>query len=126
MIRVIEYDVKHSDGRGTVLETYEQTYVEAVCDDAKPYTYAEALAICKEETGKVFEGAKAEEKYISKIETDVFKKKDIDETYEGTILLEEDAGAEKILDEVENYFIEAVPTDGCFEKIIFVFFIKKH
>ena len=101
-------------------------YVEAVCDEDKPYTYAEALAICKEETGKVFEGVMAEEKYISKIETDVFKKKDIDETYEGTILLEEDAGAEKILDEVENYFIEAVPADGCFEKIIFVFFIKKH
>ena len=62
-------------------------YVEAVCDEDKPYTYAEALAICKEETGKVFEGVMAEEKYISKIETDVFKKKDIDETYEGTILL---------------------------------------
>ena len=126
MIRVIEYDVKHSDGRGTVLETYEQTYVEAVCDEDKPYTYAEALAICKEETRKVFEGAKAEEKYISKIETDVFRKKDIDETYEGTILLEEDAGAEKILEEVENYFTETVPADGSFEKIIFVFFIKKH
>ena len=42
-------------------------YVEAVCDEDKPYTYAEALAICKEETRKVFEGAKAEEKYISKI-----------------------------------------------------------
>ena len=126
MIRVIEYDVKHSDGRGTILDTYEQAYVEAVCDEDKPYTYAEALAICKEETRKVFEGAKAEEKYISKIETDVFRKKDIDETYEGTILLEEDAGAEKILEEVENYFIEAVPTDGCCEKIIFVFFIKKH
>ena len=55
-----------------------------------------------------------------------FKKKDIDETYEGTILLEEDAGAEKILDEVENYFIETVPADGRFEKIIFVFFIRKH
>ena len=38
MIRVIEYDVKHSDGRGTVLEPYEQTYVEAVCDEDKPYT----------------------------------------------------------------------------------------
>lgn len=125
MIRVIEYDVKHSDGRGTILETYEQTYVEAVCDEAKPYTYAEALAICKEETRKVFEGAKAEEKYISKIETDVFRKKDIDETYEGTILLEEDAGAEKILEEVENYFTETVPADGRFEKIIFVFFIRK-
>ena len=126
MIRVIEYDVKHSDGRGTILDTYEQTYVEAVCDEDKPYNYAEALAICKEETRKVFEGAKAEEKYISKIETDVFKKKDIDETYEGTILLEEDAGAEKILGEVENYFIETVPADGRFEKIIFVFFIRKH
>ena len=126
MIRVIEYDVKHSDGRGTVLETYEQTYVEAVCDEDKPYTYAEALAICKEETRKVFEGAKAEDKYISKIETDVFRNKDIDETYEGTVLLEEDAGAEKILGEVENYFIETVPADGRFEKIIFVFFIRKH
>ena len=25
MIRVIEYDVKHSDGRSTILDTYEQT-----------------------------------------------------------------------------------------------------
>lgn len=48
MIRVIEYDVKHSDGRSTILDTYEQTYVEAVCDEDKPYNYAEALAICKE------------------------------------------------------------------------------
>ena len=126
MIRVIECNVKHSDGRGTILDTYEQTYVEAVCDEDKPYNYAEALAICKEETRKVFEGAKAEDKYISKIETDVFRKKDIDETYMGTILLEEDAGAEKILEEFENYFIETVPADGHFEKIIFVFFIRKH
>ena len=70
MIRVIEYDVKHSDGRGTILDTYEQTYVEAVCDEDKPYTYAEALAICKEETGKVFEGVMAEEWTFGELRSD--------------------------------------------------------
>ena len=70
MIRVIEYDVKHSDGRGTILDTYEQTYVEAVCDEDKPYTYAEALAICKEETGKGFEGVMAEEWTFGELRSD--------------------------------------------------------
>lgn len=99
-------------------------YVEAVCDEDKPYTYAEALAICKEETGKVFEGVMAEEKYISKIETDVFKKKDIDETYEGTILLEKDAGAEKYLMKLKTTLLRQCPLTAALKKSFLCFLLK--
>ena len=108
-----------TSGEENPVPLFDVNCVEAVCDEGKPFTYSEALAISKEQTRKVYEEAKEIRQYISMI--DVFK----DAAKDGdTILLGEKTPLENILEEIKECFAKRVPATCRFEKLTLAYTLK--
>ena len=106
-------------GEENPIPLFGVTFVEAECDEGKPFTYSEVLAISKEQTRKVYEEAKEKRQYISMI--DVFK----DAAKDGdTILLGEKTPLENILEEIKECFAKRVPATCRFEKLTLAYTLK--
>ena len=108
-----------TSGEENPVPLFDVTCVEVVCDEGKPFTYTEALAISKEQTRNVFEEVKEKEQYIKII--DVFR----DVSNAGyTIVFYENAPLEEILEEIEKCFKKSWPATCRFEKLTLAYTLK--